>query len=48
MAEEKWEEAIKEEELREGVPVAVKLEKKNVLLVKTGGTVHACGGKCTH
>ena len=48
VAEEKWEEAVKEEELREGVPVAVKLEKKNVLLVKTGGTVHACGGKCTH
>jgi NADPH-dependent 2,4-dienoyl-CoA reductase/sulfur reductase-like enzyme/nitrite reductase/ring-hydroxylating ferredoxin subunit len=47
-AEEKWEEAGKLEDLKEGIPTAVKVDKKNILLVKIGDEVHACGAKCTH
>jgi 3-phenylpropionate/trans-cinnamate dioxygenase ferredoxin reductase subunit len=47
-AGEKWEEAGSLADLKEGEPTAVKVDKKNVLLVKIGDEVHACGAKCTH
>ncbi|MBC7185860.1 MAG: FAD-dependent oxidoreductase [Calditrichaeota bacterium] len=35
-------------ELAEGVPTAVKVGDDEVLLVRMGGRVHACSGKCPH
>ena len=48
MGEEKWEEAMKEEELKENVPVSVKIGKRTVLLIRTNGRIYAIGGKCSH
>ena len=38
----------KEADLEPGVPVAVKVEKRDVLLVRLGDRICACGNKCTH
>jgi len=48
MEEEKWEEAIKEDELKENVPISVKIGKKTVLLVRSDNRIHAIAGKCPH
>ncbi len=46
---EEWIRVAAEQDLKEGVPVSVELEEeKNVLLVRRGSTVHACGAACTH
>jgi NADPH-dependent 2,4-dienoyl-CoA reductase/sulfur reductase-like enzyme/nitrite reductase/ring-hydroxylating ferredoxin subunit len=48
MSREQWMEAAKERGLKEGVPVAVKAGKANVLIVRAGGRICACGHECTH
>ena len=48
MEEEKWEETVKEEELKDNVPVAVKVGKRTVLLIRSGDDIYAIGGKCSH
>jgi NADPH-dependent 2,4-dienoyl-CoA reductase/sulfur reductase-like enzyme/nitrite reductase/ring-hydroxylating ferredoxin subunit len=48
LEEPTWEEAIREEKLQIDVPVAVKIGKKTVLLLRTKDGIHAIGGKCPH
>ncbi len=48
MAEGQWTGVAGEEELAEGQPVAVKVGNSNVLVVRRGDGIHACGGKCSH
>ncbi|MFW6180628.1 MAG: FAD-dependent oxidoreductase [Spirochaetota bacterium] len=48
MSEEKWEQACRESDLREGVPHLVRLGKRSVLLALVDGEIHAVGGKCPH
>jgi len=48
VAETVWTKVAKEKDLAEGVPLAAKVGKDDVLLVRLKGKVRACGGKCTH
>jgi len=48
MSKEQWAEAAKERDLKGGVPVSAKVGKANVMLVRVGGRICACGHECTH
>ncbi|MGD2175050.1 MAG: Rieske 2Fe-2S domain-containing protein, partial [Candidatus Brocadiaceae bacterium] len=48
MSEQKWTPVAERGELEDGVPLGVKVGKRDVLLVRVGDEIHACGGKCTH
>jgi len=48
MAEQEWTEVAKVGDLKEGVPVSIKAHGEKVLLVRVGGAIHACEGKCRH
>lgn len=48
MALDEWEFAVELHKLEEGKPYAVKLGKKNVLLVRLGDKIYAKLAKCTH
>jgi len=43
-----WIEAIAENELQEGVPAVIEVGEKKVLLVRSGGSIFACGNECSH
>jgi NADPH-dependent 2,4-dienoyl-CoA reductase/sulfur reductase-like enzyme/nitrite reductase/ring-hydroxylating ferredoxin subunit len=45
---ENWEAAAESSELEEGKPVKKKVGKRNVMLVRIDGKVHASGAKCPH
>ncbi len=48
MAGTKWTRVAAKAELADGKPVGVEVDGATVLLVRRGGQIHACGGKCTH
>ncbi len=48
MTEQKWHKVAAEEDLKQGVPVAVAVGEKPVLVVRLGDRVYACGNTCTH
>jgi NADPH-dependent 2,4-dienoyl-CoA reductase/sulfur reductase-like enzyme/nitrite reductase/ring-hydroxylating ferredoxin subunit len=48
MPDEQWTKVAEEAELEEGKPISVEVDGEKVLLVRVGGEVRACGGKCTH
>ena len=48
MDEEKWMEAAREKDLKEGIPFPVTVDEKKVMLLNLHGKIHACGNKCTH
>jgi NADPH-dependent 2,4-dienoyl-CoA reductase/sulfur reductase-like enzyme/nitrite reductase/ring-hydroxylating ferredoxin subunit len=43
-----WIKAIADDELKEGVPAAIEMEEKKVLLVRSEGRIYACGNECSH
>lgn len=48
MNNEKWEQACKESDLREGALRLVRIGRRSVLLTLVDGEIHATGGKCPH
>ena len=48
MAENQWQSVAQEKDLKEGVPVSVQVGEDEILLVRLGDRIHACGDKCTH
>jgi apoptosis-inducing factor 3 len=48
METEQWIKAIHETDLKEGEPLVCKVGTKDILLVRSGHRVIACGSKCTH
>ncbi len=48
MPAEEWVKVADEAELEDGVPISVEVEGEDVLVVRVGEELHACGGKCTH
>jgi len=48
MAKKPWNQVAKEADLEDGVPIGVKVERKDVLVVRLGEQLCACGNKCTH
>ena len=48
MSENQWTKVAEEKNLREGLPVVVKVDDKEVLLVRLEEKIYACGNKCTH
>jgi NADPH-dependent 2,4-dienoyl-CoA reductase/sulfur reductase-like enzyme/nitrite reductase/ring-hydroxylating ferredoxin subunit len=43
-----WTKVAQEKELKEGIPVAVTLDEKKIMLVRIKGKIHACGNECSH
>ena len=43
-----WNRIARIEELKEGIPISVKLDKAEIFVVLTGGSVYAMEGKCSH
>ncbi|MGQ9632223.1 MAG: FAD-dependent oxidoreductase [bacterium] len=48
MAEEGWRKVAQEGDLKEGVPISMRANGDDILLVRLDGRIHACGGRCTH
>lgn len=48
MAGEEWTKVAAESDLKNGEPISRKVGDKEILLVRVGHRVFACGGKCTH
>jgi len=48
MSKGKWKEALKADQLSEGVPLEAKVGKKNVLLIRSGERIYAVGARCPH
>ena len=48
MTEPDWQKVTSEGDVKEGIPVAFKVGKEKVLLVRLEGQIHACAGECTH
>lgn len=45
---EEWEEAASSDDVKEGVPLSVKVGKRNIILIKRGDKIYASGAKCSH
>jgi NADPH-dependent 2,4-dienoyl-CoA reductase/sulfur reductase-like enzyme/nitrite reductase/ring-hydroxylating ferredoxin subunit len=48
MAGTEWTKVAQASDLKEGVPLGVKAGEEDVLLVRRGRTIYACGAKCSH
>lgn len=48
MSKGKWKEALRADQLSDGVPLETKVGKKNVLLIRSGDKIHAVGARCPH
>lgn len=48
MTPEEWTFAVRLDELEDGKPTAVKVDGEEILLLRRGDRVHACGARCTH
>ncbi len=48
MPEKAWTRVIAEKELAERKPVLVKIDERDLLLVRSGGALFACSNKCSH
>jgi len=48
MSDKEWQKAANMNDLKDGVPMSVKVEGKEILLVRIGEIVYATRGKCPH
>jgi len=48
MSDEKWTRVAKLQDIPEGAPFSAEADDKQIVLIRIGGRVHACGGECTH
>jgi NADPH-dependent 2,4-dienoyl-CoA reductase/sulfur reductase-like enzyme/nitrite reductase/ring-hydroxylating ferredoxin subunit len=48
METDQWTKTINETDLKEGVPVPCKVGTKEIILIRVGHRILACGGKCPH
>lgn len=48
MEEHPWRKVAEEQDLKEGVPVSAKAGKEEILLVRRGDRIYACGHRCSH